>query len=160
MQKSLRDATDEVASTRSKIMVVSAIAALLMLIAFGVANRSARSREERLESLDRTLHEEAERNELEARLQRALEMAPTEASAVALVGRALASSAPGVPAELLVADSSRAHFRQVATSDGDGPGCGVMAPSDCPGRDVGTDPGLEQQRGARRVPVPPGPPDR
>lgn len=39
-------------------------------------------------------------------------------------------------AELLVADSSHAHLRQVAASgnDGLGPGCGVGTPHDCTAR--------------------------
>ena len=118
-------------------MVVSVIALLILLMTFGVAVRSARSREERLDRLDRTLHEDAERNELEARLQRSLEMAKTEGAAYDLVGARCQSSAPGLPAELLVADSSRAHFHQAASTDGRGrrarrPGCPVMSPTDCP----------------------------
>jgi diguanylate cyclase (GGDEF)-like protein len=83
--------------------------------------------------LDLALHEDAARNELETRLQRSLEMARDENSAFALVGRALERTAPSHPAELLVADSSRAHFRQaVTTDDSSGPGCPVMTPHDCP----------------------------
>jgi diguanylate cyclase (GGDEF)-like protein len=82
--------------------------------------------------LDALLRKDAERNELEARLQRSLEMAREENGAFALAGRALQLTAPSHPAEILVADSSRAHFRQaVATGDG-GPGCPVMTPGDCP----------------------------
>jgi diguanylate cyclase (GGDEF)-like protein len=66
-------------------------------------------------------------------MQRSLEMARDEGSAYTLVGRALQISAPANPAELLVADSSRAHFRQaVTTGDDGGPGCPVMTPGDCP----------------------------
>ncbi len=132
VQQSLRDATDEVGSTRLRIRIVTGITAFFMLVAFGVAIRSARSREERLAALDRTLHEDAERNELEARLQRSLEMARTEADAYAVVGRALAVTAPGLPAELIVADSSRAHFRRVAATDEIDAGCPVLSPAECP----------------------------
>jgi diguanylate cyclase (GGDEF)-like protein len=133
VQQSINDATQEVEATEREIMVVSGTALLILLIAFGVAIRSARSREEQVKALDRALLADSERNELEARLQRSLEMAPTEAEVYPLVGRAIAISAPGVSAELLVADSSRAHFRQAATAGGpDGPGCPVMSPTDCP----------------------------
>ncbi len=133
VHKSLNDARREVDATERQIMVISGAALIILLTAFGVAARSARSREDRLERLDRALHEDAERNELEARLQRSLEMAHTEAATYPLVGRALTLSAPGVPSELLVADSSRAHFHQVAAADNSsGPGCAVTSPTECP----------------------------
>ncbi|MGZ6994990.1 MAG: diguanylate cyclase [Acidimicrobiia bacterium] len=133
VQRSLKGATSEVQSTQRVILAVSGVALVILLFAFGIASRSARSREERLEALDRTLYEDAERNELEARLQRSFEMAHTETAAFDLVGRALTITVPGVPAELLVADSSRAHFHQAAAAGDDGgPGCPVMSPTDCP----------------------------
>jgi diguanylate cyclase (GGDEF)-like protein len=74
----------------------------------------------------------AQRGQLETRLQRALSMVATEDASYRLIERALRTAAPGVPAELLVADSSRAHFQQVATTDPRTPGCAVSAPMDCP----------------------------
>jgi diguanylate cyclase (GGDEF)-like protein len=60
-------------------------------------------------------------------------MARDENGAFTLAGRALQHTAPKYPAELLVADSSRAHFRQAVTTDANGgPGCPVMTPNDCP----------------------------
>jgi diguanylate cyclase (GGDEF)-like protein len=50
---------------------------------------------------------------------------------------ALALAAPDVPAELLVADSSRAHFHQVACTDGAAPACPVASPMDCPAANRG-----------------------
>ncbi|HEY3722851.1 MAG TPA: GGDEF domain-containing protein [Acidimicrobiia bacterium] len=135
VQGSLRAAADDVASTQRTIEIVSVIALVVMLVAFGVVARSARSRDERLEHLDRDLHREYERNELDARLQRSLEMARTEPAAYQLIGRALQETAAGLPSELLVADSSRAHFRQVANTEADDAGetgCPVTAPADCP----------------------------
>jgi diguanylate cyclase (GGDEF)-like protein len=74
------------------------------------------------------------RNEFEGRLQRALEMAKTEAPVFDLVTRALGDAAPGVRAELLLADSSKAHFRQVLVSppESQESGCAVVFPDDCP----------------------------
>lgn len=133
VELSLRNAGADIDATERIILLVSAATLLVMLIAFGVAARSARAREERLDALDRALHQDAERNELEARLQRSLEMARTETAVYAMVGRALSANAPGLPAELLVADSSRAHFHQAtATDEHGGPGCAVMSPADCP----------------------------
>jgi diguanylate cyclase (GGDEF)-like protein len=74
----------------------------------------------------------ARRGELETRLQRGLGLVSSEDLAYRLIERALHTAAPGVPAELLVADSSRAHFRQVAATDPNSPGCGVSSPMECP----------------------------
>ena len=74
------------------------------------------------------------RIEFEARLQRALEMAKAEGSVFDLVADALGVAAPALRGELLLADSSRAHFQQVLVSPKDDHemGCGVVAPEDCP----------------------------
>ena len=74
------------------------------------------------------------RTEFEARLQRALEMAKAEVPVFDLVAEALGVAAPDLCGELLLADSSRAHFRQVLVSPSDGHdmGCGVVSPEDCP----------------------------
>jgi diguanylate cyclase (GGDEF)-like protein len=74
------------------------------------------------------------RNEFEGRLQRALEMSKSESSVFAIVSEALVDAAPDVRSELLLADSSRAHFRQVLVGSdaSDGGGCGVVSPDDCP----------------------------
>jgi diguanylate cyclase (GGDEF)-like protein len=74
------------------------------------------------------------RTEFEARLQRALEMAKAEVPVFDLVAEALGVAAPGLFGELLLADSSRAHFRQVLVSPADAHemGCGVVSPEDCP----------------------------
>jgi diguanylate cyclase (GGDEF)-like protein len=76
----------------------------------------------------------AHRTEFEARLQRALEMAKAEAPVFDLVAEALGVAAPELHGELLLADSSRAHFRQVLVSPADDQetGCGVVSPEDCP----------------------------
>ena len=65
-------------------------------------------------------------------LQDALDMGETEADALAVTAKALRDAAPG-PAELLVADASRAHLRRAAAAAGTGaPGCGVETPWGCP----------------------------
>jgi diguanylate cyclase (GGDEF)-like protein len=76
----------------------------------------------------------ARRTEFEARLQRALEMAKAEVPVFDLVAEALGVAAPELCGELLLADSSRAHFRQVLVSPADRHemGCGVVSPEDCP----------------------------
>ena len=76
----------------------------------------------------------ARRIAFEASLQSALEMSRAEASVFDLVAEALSQAAPGMRSELLLADSSKAHFRQVlvSSSQADDAGCGVVSPDDCP----------------------------
>ncbi len=76
----------------------------------------------------------ARRIAFEASLQTALEMSKAEASVFDLVAEALSQAAPDMRSELLLADSSKAHFRQVLVSSAqtDDVGCGVMSPDDCP----------------------------
>ena len=76
----------------------------------------------------------SQRTEFEGRLQRALEMSTAEEPVFNLVAESLVDAAPNMRTELLLADSSRAHFRQVlVSSDHEGEsGCPVMSPSDCP----------------------------
>jgi diguanylate cyclase (GGDEF)-like protein len=65
-------------------------------------------------------------------LQDALDMGETEADALEVTAKALRDAAPG-PAELLVADASRAHLRRAAVAAGSGAaGCGVETPWGCP----------------------------
>jgi diguanylate cyclase (GGDEF)-like protein len=99
-------------------------------VAFGSARRSEHARK----AQQSQRNEEARRSKLEAQLNRALEMAGSEEGAYNIVEQALAENLPDQPAELLIADSSVAHFRQVLSTDpvGRGPGCAVVAPSDCP----------------------------
>lgn len=63
-------------------------------------------------------------------------MAKTETAVYGIVRRALHDSVPGLQVELLVADSSRAHFhRALHTGDDTAQarsGCSVVSPADCP----------------------------
>ena len=73
-----------------------------------------------------------EQQEFLSDLQDALDMGETEADALGVTAKALRDAAPG-PAELLVADASRAHLRRAATAaDRETPGCGVETPWGCP----------------------------
>lgn len=107
--------------------------------AFGVAITALLSRKALLE--ERTARQRdsaqarlARRGDFEGQVQRALEMAKSETPVFALVAESLADAAPGMYSELLLADSSRAHFRQVLATGADPgeTGCGVISPDDCP----------------------------
>lgn len=109
---------------------VMALSIPLALASFSSARRIEAQRQ--LDNVRRA--EETRRSQLEAQLNRAFEMSSSESSAYTIIGQALRDNLPGRPAELLMADSSAAHFRQVLSTapDRHGPGCGVVAPSDCP----------------------------
>ncbi len=63
----------------------------------------------------------------------ALEMVDNEYAAARVVERAFTDLVPELPAEVLLADSSRAHLRRVAKNPQAGaPDCQVSTPFDCP----------------------------
>jgi diguanylate cyclase (GGDEF)-like protein len=73
------------------------------------------------------------RQELTAQVHEALDMADDEATVHRVVSRTMARIAPALPAELLLADSSRAHLQSVASNPEAGaPGCDVSSPWSCP----------------------------
>ena len=76
----------------------------------------------------------AQRIAFESSLQTALEMSRAEPSVFDIVAEALSQAAPDMRSELLLADSSKAHFRQVLVSSTqtDTIGCGVISPDECP----------------------------
>jgi diguanylate cyclase (GGDEF)-like protein len=80
------------------------------------------------------LRTDGQRQDFDARLHRALEMAVTEDASYGIVRRALQRTLPQHPAELLLADSSDAHLKRTveAGPDDNGPGCGVDTPHACP----------------------------
>lgn len=96
--------------------------------------------EEALAQLGRALATERERaesssaeREQHGRIQRAMTMVDSEADAIRMVGRAFFGLDRARPSELLLADSSAAHMRRVATSQAvAAPGCSVESPARCP----------------------------
>jgi len=91
--------------------------------AIATSNQKHAVRESRLRT-------EASRQEFEGRLARGLDMAQDEDAALDVVNRALATAAPDHSAELLLADSSRAHLVRSAGS-GANRACPVESPRDC-----------------------------
>jgi hypothetical protein len=74
------------------------------------------------------------RQDFEARVGNALEMADRESEVLAVVERAFHTTIPDSPAELLLADNSHAHMNRMAGSSpfGDGAMCSVESPNRCP----------------------------
>ncbi len=117
-------------NSRTTVLVSDAVAALLSLLAASIIGQRLHHREHASQVL-------AKRQTYEATLQDALGMARTEAESYAIMTRALRESVPHLRVEMLVADSSGAHFRRTfQTTDETEPqqpsGCGVSSPTDCP----------------------------
>jgi diguanylate cyclase (GGDEF)-like protein len=122
-----------VAQTRNFVLAgFVVLAGLFSALAF-VLMRGARRDEHTFAAESAALRAARGHAEFEASLQGALEMAPDEEATVDVIKQALGMAAPSVPAELLLADSSRAHFRQVLTTDAAADcGCPVGSPTECP----------------------------
>jgi diguanylate cyclase (GGDEF)-like protein len=124
----------------TKLLIVLGLLGALWAPIIFVTMRGANIEERMLRAALLQRQESTRRAELDSQIQRALEMARTEDEAYGVVTGAMRLALP--PAELgefLVADSSRAHFRQVSGSgpDGEGPGCPVGGPADCPATNTG-----------------------
>jgi len=85
-----------------------------------------------IEAHEAALTARTEEHRLVGRLQGAFDMAESDDEAFGVVAQAIGVVGDR-PTELLLADSSRAHLRQVAVSPtAGGPGCGVDTPWSCP----------------------------
>ena len=111
-----------------------AIGAAMAGIVIAVLTRHALRVEREQSEQEAEQSDVARRIAFEASLQTALEMSRAEPALFGIVADALNQAAPGMPSELLLADSSKAHFRQVLVSSAqsDDAGCGVISPDDCP----------------------------
>ena len=117
---------------RSDLLVASSAELTLLLVGFGAVYSSVRRRDRQVRSIEVERALEAQRNNLEARLARSLEMVHTEEAAYQRIERAISEVAGG-SSEALIADSSHTHLRQVvAIGSASGGGCQVGTPSDCP----------------------------
>ncbi|MBX3354306.1 MAG: diguanylate cyclase [Phycisphaeraceae bacterium] len=98
-------------------------AVLTVMVAIRVRRREFEQRMDRL------------RQDFQSRIADAFNMATDEESAFHLMEQVVSSVLPDTPTEMLLADSSRAHFNRVASTEGtssEEPMCSVRAPSLCP----------------------------
>jgi diguanylate cyclase (GGDEF)-like protein len=116
------------------LLAIGCSALVITLSANGLLARTARRRDLDLSERDRELELVATANEFEARLQRALELSSTENRVYKVVEEALNEAVPEFSVEMLLADSSRAHFRRLASTGGEEAShiCAVGSPSECP----------------------------
>ena len=116
-------------AVRTRLLVVVSLTAVVVVVVAVVFGDRAR-RQARAEGAA------GRRQRFETSLQDGLEMARTETAVYGIVNRALHDAVPAVQVEMLVADSSRAHFHQVlhtgAGEHDERSGCGVVSPTECP----------------------------
>jgi len=107
---------------------------LLWILVVQPLRRTVEAERQATDEREAQLRAESQRQDFDARLHRALEMAATEDASYATVRRTLDRALPQVPAELLLADSSDAHLKRAVETgpDGTGPGCTVASPHACP----------------------------
>jgi diguanylate cyclase (GGDEF)-like protein len=126
---------DEAATTRGLewLLLVAVLAILGSVLANALLARIARRRDVELAERDHDLERAARTNEFEARLQRALELSSTEDRVFEVVEQALSETVPELSVEMLLADSSQAHFqRLVSTGSEPTHRCSVESPIECP----------------------------
>jgi diguanylate cyclase (GGDEF)-like protein len=113
------------------LLAMAGLALIVTVVANGVLARAARRRDSELAERDTDLERVAAANEFEARLQRALELSSTEDRVFQVVEQALDEAVPDLSVEMLLADSSKAHFQQLVTTGSDHR-CSVGSPAECP----------------------------
>ncbi|HEY3940907.1 MAG TPA: sensor domain-containing diguanylate cyclase [Acidimicrobiales bacterium] len=127
---------------------IAVVLAPLMLVLVHQRRRKLGRTDELMQRLASELHQatdaartelarsgaQVRRQEFEARLGGALEMAEGEPEVVEVIERALALTVPASPVELLLADNSHAHITRLAYSSptGEPPRCTVDSPDRCP----------------------------
>ena len=113
-------------------LTFGALALLFSLIGAWLM-RGARRDDRRMLADAISMQAEARYTRLETSLQRALEMEQTEEATYDVIAQAATIVQADTPAELLLADSSQAHFRQVfSTVRSADAACRVGGPGECP----------------------------
>jgi diguanylate cyclase (GGDEF)-like protein len=136
----LRDVSSEMDRVLIGLVIVFALLGALWAPIIFITMRGATTEERMLRGALQQRHETTRRAQLDSRVQRALEMIRTEDGAYGVITEVMSATLPPDHlGEFLVADSSRAHFRQVSGTgpDGAGPGCPVGGPADCPATNGG-----------------------
>jgi diguanylate cyclase (GGDEF)-like protein len=127
-------AVDDAAGTQ-RILIVAGLLGLVIGSAVSRSSyRTARAQHREITRRDEARSVELKRSEDEARVTRGLEYSRNEEDARRVAELALEELLPQRRSELLLADSSRAHFDVASRSHGDEdwPGCPVPTPADCP----------------------------
>ncbi len=130
-----RAIADSVATGSTRWWVFISVTSLFILIAVAIPLRILLlAQRKESEATTKALQHQNERQQFDARLSRALEMADAEPAALLTAARALAMCAPDVEASILLADNSDAHLQTVTQTDGCTTVgiCDVATPRGCP----------------------------
>ncbi len=126
----------ELETTQSywRLLASIVVAVLLTLVLITSTVRTMRRQEFAIDRENADRVQQNKRQTFEARLHGGLNMTQDESAALRLVEHVIAEMTPGLYAEILLADSSRAHIQQAAVTKSSGcvEGCTVGRPSDCP----------------------------
>ena len=116
------------------LFLTSGIEVAFLCFACAAAYGSVRRRDRQVRASEVERATDAQRNDLETRLARSLEMVHAEAAVYPRVARAISEVAADRPGEVLIADSSHARLRQIVAlgTAADGGGCPVSSPGECP----------------------------
>jgi diguanylate cyclase (GGDEF)-like protein len=113
--------------------ITGAAALVAVLVGNALVARAVRRRDAAMADREADLSAAATTNEFEARLQRALDLSPTEPRVYGVIERALGEAVPDLNVEVLLADSSRAHLKRlVETGTVPTHRCSVESPAECP----------------------------
>lgn len=129
VRQDLAAASVDARDLRNFVSIVSLVAfPLILWLALAISRSFKRTTEGR----EQALLMEAERQDFEARLHRALDATESEEETFSVVTEALSLAVGMTPGEVLLADSSQMHFRRVAVAEPAGaPGCSVQTPRQC-----------------------------
>jgi diguanylate cyclase (GGDEF)-like protein len=126
-------AAEGVGASIERGLWVMGISAAVMSAASLAFRRKVVREERRHVSAERERVANEVRTTFEMQLRTGLDMTSRESDAHAVVARGLATIAPELHAELMLADESRTHFEVVAAHSLAGcDGCDVTSPNDCP----------------------------
>lgn len=122
------------------MMVLMVVGTLAGAGASVATYRSARHQHRESEHRNIERIADADRAAFEAELTQALDMAQTEADGFRSMKLVLREIVTDGPTELLLADSSHAHLKQILSTDDEvyRPGCPALVPGDCPAIRRGT----------------------
>jgi diguanylate cyclase (GGDEF)-like protein len=133
-EREIASAREQADTTNTSVLVVYSIVFGVIAVTTIAAVQITKRREHREALRDAERAARAERDELDARLQRALEMSYDEDATFAVLDAAMRRSIEDTPADLLVADSTRGLLRRVASTldESCDATCGVRALGECP----------------------------
>ncbi|MEM7140846.1 MAG: GGDEF domain-containing protein [Actinomycetota bacterium] len=151
------DALRNLDRTFDAIQIVAVVAAVvflaIVLTQILPLTRSIQRSMHKLRNWNDLAASESRRRTLSRQVIQGLEDAVDEPAAYAVIERAVAVAAPSHKAEMLLADSSKAHLRAAVVHPEFGaPGCSVVSPWSCPAVRRGTTQVFDDSQGIRACP--------